>query len=187
MRLKIIFLVLFFIPASISFSQYDPDYNSDDEEELSDLDFVDRLYTGGNFWGQLGTTTSLEIAPILGYRITEEYSVGVGIKYNYYRINYRTGPALSTSIYGGSIFTRYILLDQFIAHAEIETLNVELLNNSSIERRWVPIALVGAGYSHNGFQIMLLYDLINDRNNPYFGTFGPDSRVYVRVGFLFNL
>lgn len=187
MRLKFLFLVMLILPVCVSYSQYDPDYNSDDEEELSELDFKDRLYTGGNFWGQLGTITNIEIAPIVGYRITEEYSVGVGAKYNYYRINPLNGPAVSTSIYGGSVFTRYILLEQFVAHAEFETLNVELLNNSTIERRWVPIALVGGGYSNNGFQVMLLYDLINDRNNPYFGSFGAESRVYLRLGFLFNL
>lgn len=188
MSIKTLLFGLLFLTVEISYSQYDPDYNSEDSEELSDLDFKDRLYTGGNFWGQIGTYTSLEIAPILGYRLTEEFSAGVGMKYNYYRYNPQFSPAISTSIYGGSVFARYILLEQFIAHAEIETLNVELFNTRTAgERRWVPIGLVGGGYSNNGLQILLLYDLIDDRNNPYFGTFGSDSRVYLRVGFLFNL
>ena len=188
MSLKSLLLLLFIIPVSISYSQYDPDYNSEDEDDLSELDFKDRLYTGGNVWAQLGSITSVEIAPILGYRISKEYSIGVGAKYNYYRVNNRLGSAVSTSIYGGSVFTRYVFLDQFVAHAEFETLNVELFNTRKTgDRRWVPIGLVGGGYVNNGLQVLLLYDVIGDRNNPYFGTFGDDSRVYLRVGFLFNL
>lgn len=188
MSLKFLLLLLFVIPSSVSYSQYDPDYNSEDEEDISELDFKDRLYTGGNVWAQFGSITNVEIAPILGYRITKEYSVGVGAKYNFYSIRPQSGPAFSTSIYGGSIFTRYVFFKKIVAHAEFEALNVELLNTRNVgDRRWVPIGLVGGGYSNNGLQIMLLYDLIGDRNNPYFGTFGEDSRVYLRVGFLFNL
>lgn len=188
MSFKTLLVALFLIPASVSFSQYDPDYNSDDEEDLSELSFKDRLYTGGNAWAQLGNYTSVELAPILGYRITKEYSAGVGVKYNYYRFRPQIGTPISTSIYGGSLFTRYLFFDKIVAHAEIEALSVEVnLANTSDDRRWVPIGLVGGGYASNGFQILLLYDLINDRNNPYFGSFGADSRVYLRVGFLFNL
>ena len=78
MSFKSLLLLLFIIPVSISYSQYDPDYNSEDEDDLSELDFKDRLYTGGNVWAQLGSITSVEIAPILGYRISKEYSIGVG-------------------------------------------------------------------------------------------------------------
>lgn len=188
MKLKKLLFVPFLLAFSVSYSQYDPDYNSDDEEDLNELSFKDRLYTGGNFWAQFGTTTSLEISPILGYRVTNEYSVGAGIKYNYFRFRPRVGSPLSTSIYGGSVFTRYILLERFVAHAELEALSVELnAGNPLAERRVVPIGLVGGGYSSNGFQIMILYDVIGDQNNPYFGTFGAGSRVYLRTGFLFNL
>jgi len=114
--------------------------------------------------------------------------VGVGAKYNFYSVNQSNGTRFSTSVYGGSLFTRYVFLDKFVAHAEFEALNVELFNTRTAgERRWVPIGLVGGGYASNGFQIMLLYDLIGDKNNPYQGTFGADSRVYLRIGFLFNL
>jgi hypothetical protein len=188
MNFKTLLLSLFIIPVSISYSQYDPDYNSEDEEDLSELDFKDRLYTGGNFWAQFGSVTNVEIAPLLGYRVTNEYSVGVGAKYNFYRVNQQNGGAFSTSIYGGSLFTRYVFLDKFVAHAEFEALNVELFNTRTAgERRWVPIGLVGGGYVSSGFQAMLLYDLIGDKNNPYPGSFGRDSRIYLRIGFLFNL
>lgn len=169
-----------------SYSQYDPDYNSNDEEDLSQLSFKDRLYTGGNFWASFGTFTNLEISPLLGYRVTKDYSVGMGLKYNYFKRN--LAPVFSTSIYGGSAFTRYSFFDRLVAHAEFELLSVELFNGAQASQRTlVPIGLVGGGVTINGFQALLLYDLIGDVNNPYIGTFGPNSRIYLRAGFLFNL
>ena len=186
MKLKQLTFLLFIITSITSFSQYDPDYNTNDDDNVQNLEFKDRLYTGGNFWASFGTFTNVEVSPLLGYRITNNYSVGIGAKYNYY--SDRRPPAFSTSMYGGSIFTRYSFFKSFVAHAEFEMLNVEIFQSfTSSERQWIPIGLVGGGYASNGFQIMALYDLIGDERNPYQGILGPDSRLYLRVGFLFNL
>ncbi len=186
MKLKHLLFALCVLAFSTNYAQYDPDYNNDDEEDLSLLSFKDRLYTGGNFWGSFGTFTNLEISPLLGYRVTNDYSVGLGIKYNYFRFN--GAPPVSSSIYGGSAFTRYVFFERFVAHAEFELLSVQQnFGVSKSDRVVVPIGLIGGGYSSNGFQLMLLYDLIGNPYNPYIGTFGPNSRVYLRAGFLINL
>ncbi len=189
MKLKQLLFALFVLVYSTNYAQYDPDYNDGDDDNVQNLAFKDRLYTGGNFWANFGTFTNVEISPLLGYRVTNEYSVGIGAKYNYFKD--RRPPAFSTSMYGGSVFNRYIFLRNFVAHAEFEMLNLEIFQatTSSVtrERQWVPIGLVGGGYASNGFQIMALYDLIGDERNPYQGIFGTDSRLYLRVGFLFNL
>ncbi|MEN8957029.1 MAG: hypothetical protein ABF242_04980 [Flavobacteriales bacterium] len=188
MNLKKITVVFFTFLTVNAFSQYDPNYNADDSDDLSELAFKDRLFTGGNFWAQFGNITNIDVSPLLGYRVTKDYSVGIGLKYNYYRVAQRNTGSFSTSIYGGSVFTRYVLLDKFVLHGEFELLNVELFNTRNAgERAWIPLGLVGGGYVSNGFQMMLLYDLIGDQNNPYIGMFGADSRIYLRVGFLFNL
>ena len=188
MPFKLYSLCLLFLAGSFSsFSQYDPDYTDEDKEDLTGLSFKERLYTGGNFWANFGTFTNVEISPLLGYRITSDYSIGVGLKYNYFS-DRRFTPALTSSIYGGSVFTRYRFLDKLVAHAEFEMLNVSNFNSiTSTGRDWVPVGLVGGGYASNGFQVLALYDLIGDPNNPYVGLFGGDSRIYLRIGFLFNL
>lgn len=187
MKLKHLLLALSVFNFSANYAQYDPDYNEGDDEDVQNLDFKDRLYTGGNFWANFGTFTNVDISPLLGYRVTNDYSIGIGAKYNYIKQN--VAPVFSTSIYGGSVFTRYSFFDKLVAHAEFEMLNIELFNFTSgaRERQWVPIGLVGGGYASNGFQIMALYDLIGDERNPYIGLFGTNSRLYLRVGFLFNL
>ena len=186
MKFKQLIFVLLLIVSSLSFSQYDPDYSEGQDYDVSLLSFKDRLYTGGNFWASFGQTSTVEISPMLGYRITKNYSAGVGLKYNWFRVN--TVPVFSTSIYGGSLFNRYVFFDKIITHAELEVLNVEVFNSfTTSERKWVPIGIVGGGYASNGFQLMLLYDVIGNQNNPYQGIFGQDSRLYMRVGFLFSL
>ena len=188
MPFKLYSLTLLLLAASFSsFSQYDPDYSDEEKEDLKGLPLKERLYTGGNFWANFGTFTNVEISPLLGYRITSDYSVGIGLKYNYFS-DRRFSPALTSSIYGGSVFTRYRFLDKLVAHAEFEMLNISNFNSiSSSGRAWIPVGLVGGGYASNGFQVLALYDLIDDPNNPYVGTFGGESRIYLRIGFLFNL
>ncbi len=188
MPFRLYSLILVSLCVSLSsFSQYDPDYSDEEKEELTGLPLRERLYTGGNFWANFGTLTNVEVSPILGYRITSDYSVGLGLKYNYFS-DRRFSPTFTSSIYGGSVFTRYRFFDRFVAHAEFEMLNTDNFNTiPSAQRVWIPIGLVGGGYASNGFQILALYDLIGDPNNPYIGTFGADSRIYLRVGFLFNL
>ena len=101
---------------------------------------------------------------------------------------YNSFDYIDLTPYGGSAFTRYVFFERFVAHAEFEVLSVQQnFGVSKSDRVVVPIGLIGGGYSSNGFQLMLLYDLIGNPYNPYIGTFGPNSRVYLRAGFLINL
>jgi len=43
MSFKNILVALFLFSASVSYSQYDPDYNASDEEDLSQLAFKDMV------------------------------------------------------------------------------------------------------------------------------------------------
>lgn len=186
MKLKSLILTFFLFLGVLSFSQYDPDYSDDQEYDINELSFKDRLFTGGNFWASFGQISSVEISPILGYRITKDFSAGVGLKYNWFRQNLT--PAFTTSMFGGSTFARYTFFNRIVTQAEFEVLNLEVFNSfTSSERKWVPIGLVGGGYAANGFQLMLMYDLIGNENNPYIGMFGPNSRIYLRAGFLISL
>ncbi|MBK8341129.1 MAG: hypothetical protein IPK99_14545 [Flavobacteriales bacterium] len=64
--------------------------------------------------------TNIAIEPMVGYKITKngKLSAGIGISYQYFRDN-RYTPAFETSVYGGRIFTRYRIIEQLFAHAEI--------------------------------------------------------------------
>jgi hypothetical protein len=183
-------ITLFFI----SIAGFNQAREKDTEEPMEYQSFKERLYTGGNLSMSFGTFTYVDIAPIVGYRVTEDFSVGLGGKYVY--IGYNSTPRTSTSIYGGSIFSRYLFLENFLAHAEFQGLNVEVRETftGQIKRKLVPISLVGGGYKQSlggssYMQIMLLYDVIGDKNSPYQGTspFGITSRLYISAGITIGL
>jgi hypothetical protein len=186
---SIILLSLF----CISFSSFSQAREDDFDDNLKGRRFLDRLYTGGNIGANFGTLSYfVDVSPILGYRVTKDFSVGIGAKYMYLGL---TGvPNSGTSIYGGSIFSRYLFLKNFLAHAELETINLPVQNQFSgeIKREWVPIGLVGGGYRQSiggvsYIQLMLLYDVIGDPRNPYASPFGPQSRLYFRGGITIGL
>lgn len=148
----------------------------------------DRMYYGGNLSLQFGTVTFIEASPLAGVMITERYSAGLGATYQYFndrRFRY------SSNVYGGRIFNRYNVFPRIFAHAEYETLNVEVAtqipntNEIVLTRDWVPGFMVGAGYfsplgSRGGMNFMLLYNLTHDnRRSPY------REPYVIRVGFVF--
>ena len=147
----------------------------------------DRLFLGGDFGMQFGTQTLIQIAPLLGYRLTDEFSVGLTGKYIYYSLkdsysnfNYKT------NIYGGGLFTRYNITEELFLHAEYEALSLEVPNlYYELNRRVVSGLFIGGGYrqfigNFSSLNIMLLYDVISDQYSPY-------QNPIIRVGFDFGL
>jgi hypothetical protein len=151
--------------------------------------FWDNVYFGGNFGLQFGNQTLIDINPLMGYRLTDKLSVGASITYIYYKVTdpYHLSPSYSTDIYGGSIFTRYFLFENLFAHVEGELLNLEVPN--LFLNRYVRTDVfgfyVGGGYrqamgERSSLNILLLYNLNEDRNSPY-------QNPIIRVGFGFGI
>lgn len=96
-------------------------------QEKSEITWRDRLFFGGSLGLQIGNLTIIELSPQVGYRLTPRLSTGIGMKYEYYK-----DPRGHTSIYGGSLFTSFVLWKNFIsegsslmAHVEDEALSLE--------------------------------------------------------------
>ncbi|MDN3668327.1 hypothetical protein QWY93_03160 [Echinicola jeungdonensis] len=148
----------------------------------------ERLYFGGNFGLQFGSITYIEASPLVGLMMTERYSVGLGATYRY--LNYKDIPNAKSSIYGGKVFNRYNLLDNLFAHAELETLNVELVREDPpgefvFYREWVPGLFLGGGYfmpfgNRGGLNFSILYNVLYDnQKSPY------NEPYVIRAGFVF--
>jgi hypothetical protein len=140
-----------------------------------------KWYYGGNigfsFWNDY---FYLGVYPLVGYKVTPKLSLGAKIGYAYISDDrYEPFPALNTSNYGASIFSRYRIVPQLYAHAEFAYWSYENIssfstvnNTYNTERYWVPYLLLGGGYSQNiGPNVWLfaevLFDVINDENSPY--------------------
>lgn len=155
------------------------------------LPFKDRITLGGDVGLAFGTYTYIRLAPRLGYLVSDRFTVGAGPSYTYYNDS-RYTPAFETSIYGGSVFAQYFVLESIFLHTEFEGLNLEVLKPHPLEDRYVtsrttiPIWFVGGGFSErtaggSGFFVSVLYDLIQDPYSPY------PNNLSIRVGGFFGL
>lgn len=151
----------------------------------------DRIFPGGSFWLQFGNNTYVQIAPLVGYRVTDRFSAGVGVNYIYQRrrLYYSNGQplVLKNSVYGGKLFGRYTLYKNIFAQAELEALNFENLNEATwtVERQWITSPLVGGGVifpigQRATFIMAALYNLNYDPSRNVYG-----SPIIVRTGFNF--
>lgn len=151
-------------------------------QDVEGDNFWDKIYFGGNFNAQFGTLTFIDVSPLVGYRITERFSSGLGITYRYISNDFYN---YSSSIYGGRVFAQHSIWRQFFAHAEYESLSTEFYsrNLDRVIRDWVPGLMIGGGLfqplgKRAGFQIFALYNLLYDaQRSPY------NDPWVIRVGF----
>lgn len=184
---------------------------NDEKDVKSDkLIDPDRLIFGG--WGVFGIgsgVTNVGITPIIGYRITEEFSAGIGFGYQYLRVKdyyavivdpntgAQEGRPLNAHFYSPSVWMRYRIWNNIFAHVEYEQniSNVKEYTNDFtqfpppiITRKTtlsVPSLLVGGGLrqpvgERASIIFMVLYDVLQEPNSPYLNT------VAIRFGVNFG-
>jgi hypothetical protein len=145
---------------------------------------LDRMFWGGSFGLQFGTFTNVSLLPVLGYRATETFWLGLGGVYHYQRFQ-----AMSLHNYGARFFAQQQVFNNFLIHAEYEQLSVEYLwqnhNAGPLEKARISkgIPMAGLGYrqkigERGAADILLLYNFNNTNPSPY-------SNPVIRAGFSF--
>ena len=135
-------------------------------------DFKERLYIGGNFGAWLGSTTYLNVSPLIGCKITDKFSVGGGFTYNYYRQTYGIQKYVST-VYGTNTFARYMVLENVFAQVGWDRLSVADYRTGIVnDRTWIDNILVGGGYKQafsekGSFIAMIFYNINQTPLSPY--------------------
>lgn len=166
---------------------------------------VSKLVFGGGIGFQVDQgVLGFSISPILGYRITDKLSAGLGLSYqlisakNYILINdpntgAQTAYDYNASILTPSVWARYVVYENFFVQGSAER-NFQSFTDvrydpngsgqiQSYKRKYQSNAvLVGGGFrqpitANSSFVAMLLFDLIGDKYSPYV------SRLDYRVGF----
>ncbi|MBN2214877.1 MAG: hypothetical protein JW723_11580 [Bacteroidales bacterium] len=154
----------------------------------------DKIYFGGDFSLMFGTVTFIEVSPIAGYRFTPRFSSGLGITYQYYREKLFSNTVIKSHIYGGRVFSKYILLkdlNEFIpvglhagllGYCEYEFLNLESYFSLQHEsgRFWLHSFYVGGGLElpvgrRSSMNLLVLFNLNDTGESPY-------SNPVVRIG-----
>lgn len=155
--------------------------------------------------------TNVGVTPIFGYKITENFAAGIGFGYQYIHVkNYNsviidpnTGAeefrSLNAHLYSPSIWARHIIWNNIFAQVEYEhnianqryfTNDFTKYNTLPIikmkETLTVPCLLVGGGLrqpisDRTSLVLMILYDILQDKNSPYRNTIA--LRFGVNVGF----
>lgn len=155
-----------------------------------------RIIFGGGFGFGFGNITNVSVSPMVGYRISDRFSAGVGVGYQYVRIkNYWTifdqsnntvYKPFTANVYSPSVWMRYVLWNNIFAHVEYEhnfmsykeyynnyTVSTDILSRDI--KYNAPSLLVGGGFRQpisDRVSIIFqgLYDVIQDKNSPYKGT-----------------
>ena len=152
--------------------------------------WMERITLGGNFGLSLGNPTYINLAPLVGYRVTDRFTVAGGVTYIYSRVRFANAPAFSNSIYGGRANVQYAIIPRFAPIVEYEVLNVGYQKYTDVgiveARRWIGNPMVGAtvlfpiGRKSN-FGLTALYNL-NYTANQMYSPYG--SPWVIRAGFM---
>lgn len=176
------------------------------KEPVKGFDPSRLIFGGGFIFGVGGGVTNLGLSPVVGYAITDKFSAGIGLGYQYFKaknvpVQYQNGGLagyydLKTSIYTGNVWARYLIFQNIFVHLQPEINSLERFGDVSYdpsgnfkvekERLLVPSLLVGLGLRQpvSGRVSILataLYDVLQEPNSPYRNTI--DLRIGVAVGF----
>lgn len=146
-----------------------------------------RLFFGGGIGGGYSTYNSyIQIAPVVGYRITPKVQIGTNLTYLHQWFKNFAGNKYNSSIYGGSLFLRYIFWKFLYAQTEYEILSVpDYYSTDANARRTVNSLFAGLGFiqplsGRSFFTVSVLYNFLDDKYSPY-------ENPLIRVGFGFGL
>ncbi|MFI5152425.1 MAG: hypothetical protein ACHQET_03780 [Chitinophagales bacterium] len=157
---------------------------SQEQEQTSQGFDKSRLFFGGNFGLSFGTYTFINVTPQVGYHLSNYFAVGTGINFIYSSTKYYPGSIYEyKSEYGAvglNIFGRFYPIQYIMLHAQPELNYVwgkQTFSDGSpsikIANRVVPSLLLGGGViipaGRGSLIASLLYDVIQDRDSPYYG------------------
>ena len=111
----------------------------------------DKIYFGGGFGLNFDQNIfSFNLTPYLGYKLTERWSAGLGINYQFWQDKILD---LKINNFGGNVFARYRITSQIFISGKLEYLSVDFINH----REGFYNLPVGLGYVVPISRIVSLY------------------------------
>jgi hypothetical protein len=137
--------------------------------------WTERVYFGGGFGLNSGTTqgiryTFVALNPVVGYMVTQKFSMGTGLTWQHYR--YSDFNKTTIDQYGVSPFARRNF-EKLFAYAEYNLINTPTFNNTT--RKSFDRMLLGLGYAQpigprSSINAMALYDVMYDNQERAFAS-----------------
>ncbi len=185
------------ISSTLVYSQYEyPDEAKPKEKKKEKnklLDEESKIFFGGRFGFWFGNTTSIDIAPMIGYKLTPRFWLGGGPRFQHYKTR---GNDFKFNTYGLITFAQYLIFTDLqekinintgdiFAYIENETLYLDdfagTLTTSS--NPYYNITMAGGGFSHSlgGRSRVNIYllKIINPKENV------NSEGLIMRIGFQF--
>ena len=190
MKRMIIFAIVVFMGISLSFSQQVSNADSlgrMDSARESQKQNAKKAFYGGTLGFNFGNYFRISVEPLVGYKLSPKFSVGVKFRYEYIN-DARYNTDVTYHNYGGSIFGRYRPIPQIYFHAEPAYMSYQFsVSSYESEREWVPFIFLGGGYvqrvGKNTFLYAeVLFDVLRDNKSPY-NDWEPFISLGVSVGF----
>ena len=187
-RLSFILLIAFCSAQVIYGQDTDTPSTPPQKERRDTRPLKERIWFGGGIGLSFGTATSIQLDPMVGYKVDlkGKFTTGVGISYWY--SNYAGSPSPFTA-YGYRPFVRYRIIPQLYTHGEFLHMNREIYNEpyEPGTRLWVPHLLIGGGYvqslgGRSSIFIQALFEVLQDPNSLYYGR-GPIFGGGIGIGF----
>ena len=174
-KLKKIFILIFIILLSVSIKAQD--FNT----------FTDKLAFGGDMGMSFGTYTFINVSPVAYYSATEDFVIGLGLDYTYFKDHSYPGFTYESSIWSPRLMARYFLGENIFLHAEIQQLFYKDVYGTTLHPdSWITNTkyYAGGGYrtwfGPNSYSfIMILFDL--ESNEFHFGI-NPQIQMGIAIG-----
>lgn len=143
-------------------------------------------FYGGYIGASFGDVEYIEISPLVGYRFTPAFGMGLGLLYRY-RKDMRSYEEQSSTDYGANLFARYYVTSGLFLQGEYDYTSYEPFvygDAGTIGRSTYDAFLAGVGFNTAvgrgaGIYVLALYDFAYDESDPYRLY---DSALQVRVG-----
>ena len=145
-----------------------------------------KVFYGGYIGVSFGEVEYLEIAPLVGYRFTPNFGMGLGLLYRY-RKDTRSQEEVTSTDYGTNLFARYYVTSGLFLQGEYDHTSYESLldpESGATHRSTYDAFLAGVGLNTavgrgTGIYVLALYDFNYDESDPYRLY---DSAVQLRIG-----
>ena len=152
----------------------------------------ERIFYGGNLGLSFGTQTFISVNPLIGYRITDRISAGLGVNYMYLASNNHN---YSYSFYGANVFASYTIFKNIneimpfispntsmLIHAEYSLLNVEsFYKDYGIEGKWQQNPMMGPAIQSKIAKRAYIVLAVLYNFNESFYSFYPNPVIRVSV------
>lgn len=166
-----------------------PETSKEPKDEKPKVPFGKRLVFGGGGGLQFGDVTMIDLSPMVGYRFTDRFIAGPGVVYQY--MNFRNFGSYHT--YGGSLFGRAMVYNNFFGHAEYELVNMPRISYNAAQSAYfledgkrmnINSFLIGGGYrfmlgERSSLDALVLINLLEQGQDK----FQRYSNPVIRIGF----